>query len=149
MALALDALTWLPAWKIREKIVSGEVSAMEVTEHFLGRIETLDPVLHAFRTVDYKRAREQAKNADAAVRAGEPLGPLHGVPMAVKEHIAVEGLSLWPLGDFERYTAEQDSIAVERLRKAGAVIIGTTDRKLVWIHGSTPIWKASHSIRGT
>src|SRR3546814_14186223 len=41
MALALDALTWLPAWKIREKIVSGEVSAMEVTEHFLGRIETL------------------------------------------------------------------------------------------------------------
>src|SRR3546814_8689273 len=62
MALALDALTWLPAWKIREKIVSGEVSAMEVTEHFLGRIETLDPVLHAFRTVDYKRAREQAKN---------------------------------------------------------------------------------------
>src|SRR3546814_17407930 len=94
MALALDALTWLPAWKIREKIVSGEVSAMEVTKHFLGRIETLDPVLHAFRTVDYKRAREQAKNADAAVRAGEPLGPLHGVPMAVKEHIAVEGLSL-------------------------------------------------------
>src|SRR3546814_2331084 len=75
MALALDALTWLPAWKIREKIVSGEVSAMEVTKHFLGRIETLDPVLHAFRTVDYKRAREQAKNADAAVRAGEPLGP--------------------------------------------------------------------------
>src|SRR3546814_12848149 len=47
MALALDALTWLPAWKIREKIVSGEVSAMEVTKHFLGRIETLDPVLHA------------------------------------------------------------------------------------------------------
>src|SRR3546814_17718482 len=46
--------------------------------------------------------------------------------MAVKEHIAVEGLSLWPLGDFERYTAEQDSIAVERLRKAGAVIIGNT-----------------------
>src|SRR3546814_975463 len=46
--------------------------------------------------------------------------------MAVKEHIAVEGLSLWPLGDFERYTAEQDSTAVERLRKAGAVIIGNT-----------------------
>src|SRR3546814_2067110 len=112
-------------------------------------IETLDPVLHAFRTVDYKRAREQAKNADAAVRAGEPLGPLHGVPMAVKEHIAVEGLSLWPLGDFERYTAEQDSIAVERLRKAGAVISATRSRRLVWIHGSTPIWKASHSIRGT
>src|SRR3546814_19676457 len=72
MALALDALTWLPAWKLREKIVSGEVSAMEVTKHFLGRIETRDPVLHAFRTVDYKRAREQAKNAVAAVRAGAP-----------------------------------------------------------------------------
>src|SRR3546814_19775695 len=98
---------------------------MEVTKHFLGRIETLDPVLHAFRTVDYKRAREQAKNADADVRAGEPLGPLHGVPIAAKEHIACEGLSLWPLGDFERYTAEQDYIEVERLRTAAPVIIAT------------------------
>src|SRR3546814_16337137 len=96
MALALDALTWLPAWKIREKIVSGEVSAMEVTEHFLGRIETLDPVLPAFRTVDYKRAREQAKNADAAVRAGEPLGPLHAAPMAVTDPTPRAGPSPFP-----------------------------------------------------
>src|SRR3546814_13927235 len=110
---------------------------MEGTKHFRGRIETLDPVLHAFRTVDYKREREQAKNADAAVRAGVPLGPLHGVPMAVQEHIAAEGLYLWPLGDFERYTAEQDSIAVDRLRQAGAFIIGHTIQAVglePWLH---------------
>src|SRR3546814_11031621 len=86
MALALDALTWLPAWKIRDKIVSGEVSALEVTKHFLGRIETLHPVLLAFRTVVYKRARDLSKTHVAAVRGGAPVGLLHGEPIHVKEN---------------------------------------------------------------
>src|SRR3546814_9113310 len=57
---------------------------------------------------------------------GRPMGAVPGVTSACKEPMGGEGVSLWPLGDFARYTAEQDSIAVARLRKAGAVIIGNT-----------------------
>jgi Asp-tRNA(Asn)/Glu-tRNA(Gln) amidotransferase A subunit family amidase len=119
-------LTWLPAWRIRDLIATGKISAVEVTEHFLRRIETLNPVLHAFRVVDADAARTQAKACDAAVAAGAALGPLHGVPMAIKELIAVEGMPYWDPFVGARITAERDSLEVERLRGAGAVIVGTT-----------------------
>ena len=75
-------LTWWPAWRIREAIVSGKISALAVTDHFLARIARLDPQLHAFRVVDVAGAREQARAADAALARGETPGPLFGVPMA-------------------------------------------------------------------
>jgi aspartyl-tRNA(Asn)/glutamyl-tRNA(Gln) amidotransferase subunit A len=122
-------LTWLSAWDIRELVASREVSALEVTEHFLGRAEELDPVLHCFRTLDPSGAREQAARADAAIRRGDTLGALHGVPVAVKEHIPVEGLPfLFSLGlpsDETDKRAPRDAPVVRRLRAAGAVIFGT------------------------
>jgi aspartyl-tRNA(Asn)/glutamyl-tRNA(Gln) amidotransferase subunit A len=119
-------LTWLPAWRIRELVATGDVSAVEVTEHFLGRIEELDPVLHAFRAVDVAGARAQARRADAAVRAGDDLGPVHGVPVAVKEHLAVEGVPSHDLLTSDRSPAPRDAVEVERVRAAGAVVVGST-----------------------
>jgi amidase/aspartyl-tRNA(Asn)/glutamyl-tRNA(Gln) amidotransferase subunit A len=118
-----DELTWLPAWQIQELISKREVSCVEVTEHFLGRIEELNPTLHAFEEVDHKGAREQAQHADDAVSAGDPLGDLHGIPTSVKSHIRVEGLHFRQ--GIEDVVSTFDDISVERLRKAGAVIVGT------------------------
>ena len=69
----------MPAWRIREMIAKREVSAIEVTEHFLNRIEELEPKVHAFRAIDYVGAREAAKAADASQARGEPLGALDPV----------------------------------------------------------------------
>ncbi|WP_268761698.1 amidase family protein, partial [Frankia sp. AvcI1] len=118
-----EELTWLPAWRIRELIGKREVSCAEVTEHFLGRIEEFNPTLRAFEQVDRAGAREQARRADRAVAAGEVLGPLHGIPTSVKSHIRVEGLRYVQPGT--DVVSSFDDICVERLRRAGAIIVGT------------------------
>ncbi len=117
-------LTWTPAWRIRELIAEKEGSPVEVVEHFLGRIEEFQPVLQACVHVDPERARLQAKAAEAAVLSGEELGPLHGIPIAVKSHIDIEGVERTPpLG---AGVAPRDDVAVERLRGAGAIVVGHT-----------------------
>src|ERR1700742_42047 len=118
-------LTWLPAWRIRELIGERAVSPVEVAEHFLARIDSLDPTLNAFRWVDREGAGVQAQAAEAASKRGERLGPLHGIPIAVKEQIRLKGVVLMPtMPNAAPSTA--DDILVERLRKAGAIIVGTT-----------------------
>ncbi|MFI5054168.1 MAG: amidase, partial [Acidimicrobiia bacterium] len=124
-----DELTWQAAWQIRELIGKGEVSPVEVVDHFLGRIEDLDPKLKTMAHVDAVGAREQARRAEDAVRRGDELGPLHGVPTAVKEHIAVGGMPLMPAlygpGMHTPPIANHDNLGIERLRRAGAIIVGT------------------------
>lgn len=120
-----EELTWAPAWHIRELVGAREVSAVEVADHFLDRIEQCESVLQAFSNVDPDRVRLQAKAAEAAVLAGKDLGPLHGVPMAVKSHIDIEGLPR-PGFVFWHGVAQHDDLTVERLRAAGAVIVGHT-----------------------
>ncbi len=118
-------LTWLPAWRIRELVQSRECSPVEVVEHFLERIEKLQPRLHGFRTLDAEGARRQAKLAEAAVMRGDTLGPLHGVPVAIKQILAIKGLPWVDMGR-DVGIAVRDSVEVERLRSAGAMIIGAT-----------------------
>jgi Asp-tRNA(Asn)/Glu-tRNA(Gln) amidotransferase A subunit family amidase len=118
-----DELTWLPAWRITELIGKREVSCAEVTDHFLGRIEEFNPTLHAFEEVDVAGAKEQAKRADKAVSDGEELGALHGIPTSVKSHIHVEGLRY--VQGTQNDVSSFDDICVERMRKAGAIIVGT------------------------
>jgi Asp-tRNA(Asn)/Glu-tRNA(Gln) amidotransferase A subunit family amidase len=117
-------LTWLPAWQIRDLIGKREVSPVEITEHFLSRIEELDGRLQSFAALDVAGARAQAKAAEAAVRRGDRLGSLHGIPVSVKEHIAVAGLPVMDL-NMHKHVATADDIGVERLRRAGAIVFGT------------------------
>jgi aspartyl-tRNA(Asn)/glutamyl-tRNA(Gln) amidotransferase subunit A len=119
-------LTWMPAHEIRDLIAKGEVSPVEVTEHFLGRIEELEPKLHAFQVVDTQAAREQAKAAEKAVQGGGELGLLHGIPVSIKDHLSVKGLPFFDMAS-QRHMPEaaRDDIQIERLRAAGAVIVGT------------------------
>jgi Asp-tRNA(Asn)/Glu-tRNA(Gln) amidotransferase A subunit family amidase len=119
-----DDLTWEPAWRLRERIGAKEISPSEVTEHFLGRIEEHDGTLKAFRVLDADAAREQAVRADKAVLSGDELGALHGIPVSVKEHVAVAGFPLLGTGYPEKVST-RDNLGVGRLRAAGAVVFGT------------------------
>jgi aspartyl-tRNA(Asn)/glutamyl-tRNA(Gln) amidotransferase subunit A len=120
-----NELTWLPAWRIRELIGKGEVSPVEVTDHFLSRIEEYDSKLKSFAFVDWKGAREQAKRAEKAVANGEELGLLHGIPVSVKDHLQIRGEPYYSMNVHRRLEAAPwDDIQVERLRNAGAIIFG-------------------------
>jgi Asp-tRNA(Asn)/Glu-tRNA(Gln) amidotransferase A subunit family amidase len=121
-----DDLTWMPAWQLREMMAKREVSPVEVTEHFLGRIEEHDGKLHSFAHVDHAGAREQAARAEQAVLASEELGLLHGIPVSVKGHIFVKDLPTFDMGSLQNIpAAPRDDVQVERFRAAGAVIVGT------------------------
>jgi Asp-tRNA(Asn)/Glu-tRNA(Gln) amidotransferase A subunit family amidase len=126
--VADDSLTWLAAWELRELMVAREVSPVEVTRHFLDRIASLDPALHAFITVSAERALADAKAREAQLMAGEPLGQLFGVPVSVKDlywtaGVRTTGGSLL----YADHVPSEDAICVARARRAGAVLIGKTN----------------------
>ena len=121
-------LMFLPAHKQRQMIVDREVSSVEMTEASLRRIADLEPQLHAFITLDEEGARAAAKEADAKLAAGTKPGVLQGVPIAVKDLEVTKNLRT-TLGSslFEDWVPNYDSVAVERLRNTGAVILGKTN----------------------
>lgn len=125
-----DDLTWFPAWRIRAAVAAKKLSPVQVVDHFLGRIEKLQPQLHAFRQTDEEAAREQARRLEDAVMRGEPLGPLHGVPVGTKQVLPIRGLEYSDMGR-GMVVAERDAVEIERLRAAGAVIVGPTVAGLV------------------
>jgi len=121
-------LMFLPAHKQRQMIVDREVSSVEMTEASLRRIADLEPQLHAFITLDEEGALAAAKEADAQLAAGTTPGVLQGVPIAVKDLEVTKNLRT-TLGSslFEHWVPNYDSVAVERLRNTGAVILGKTN----------------------
>lgn len=104
---------------------SGTLSAVEVTQHTLDRIERLDPRLHAFAFVRNDDAMRDAEDADARRSRGESLGPLHGVPVAVKDLCAMAGTPTRAGGFFSTgFSSTDTATVVTRLQDAGAIIIG-------------------------
>ena len=116
------------AIELRDAIADGSVSAATVCRAFLERIASVDGVLNAFRTVDAARAVEQAQRVDRRRAAGDALGPLAGVPVALKDNLSVRGMRTTASSRIlEHYIAPYTATAVERLTGAGAVIIGKTN----------------------
>ena len=108
-------------------IATGELSASDLLEASLARIEALDPLLNAFTVVLADRARAEARARDEAQQRGEALGPLHGVPVAIKEENDVAGAVTTFGGSANRTPALRDGHVTRRLREAGAVIVGKTN----------------------
>jgi Asp-tRNA(Asn)/Glu-tRNA(Gln) amidotransferase A subunit family amidase len=121
-------LTLLSAVDMRRHIHAKKISPVELAEAHLAKIERLNPKLNAFVQVDPGRVRQQAKEAELAVTSGNDLGPLHGVPISIKSSIEVMGMKC-EAGTRLRagFVAKSDAPLVERLRKAGAVILGVTN----------------------
>jgi amidase len=106
----------------------GQVSSRELTELVLARIDAANPDLNAVVEVRQEQALREAAAADEAVARGEPVGPLHGVPMTIKEAFNVAGLhTTWGNPEFREFVADQDATVVRRLRQAGAVVVGKTN----------------------
>ena len=114
------------ALDIARAVASGETSAVAVVEATLARIATLNPLLNAFTAVTAARARKRAAALDARRAAGDRLGPLAGVPFAVKNLFDVAGLSTRAGSRInrERPPAEKDAPLIARLEAAGAVLVG-------------------------
>ncbi|MBI4220743.1 MAG: amidase, partial [Chloroflexi bacterium] len=129
MTAASDAeLAFKPAFELRQLIATKQVSPVELTEFCLRRIEALNPKLNAFITVAADQALDDARGAEAAVTRGASLGPLHGVPVSVKDLEPVKGIRC-TRGSlvFKDTIADRDEIAISRLRAAGAMVIGKTN----------------------
>lgn len=119
---------WLPAWQLRDQIVSGARSPVEVVGAALDRIAALDDRLHGFITVAADAALAEARAREQALAAGQPPGPLFGVPVSVKDLYWTKGMTT-TAGSlvYRDFVPEHDAVHVARLRAAGAVIIGKTN----------------------
>jgi len=117
---------WSSAADIAAAVAAGKISATAVTETALGTIRERDPLLNSFTTVTEQRALARAQAIDAARASGETLGPLAGVPFAVKNLFDVEGLPTRAGSKINRELspAPRDATLIERLEAAGAVLVG-------------------------
>lgn len=109
------------------RLRAGSVTSVELTQAALDSIERLNPRLNAFVQVDACVALAQARKADALLAQGLDLGPLHGMPVAVKDNIdTFDYITTYGSAHFEGFQPDRDALCVQRVREAGAVIIGKT-----------------------
>src|SRR2546425_839751 len=121
-------LIWKSAIEISGLVRAKKLSPIEVTDAVLSRIDAINPVLNAFCVVAAEQARAAAREAEIAVTKGEPLGPLHGVPVSIKDVLFTRGLTTTGGSRlFADHVPDEDAIAVARLRAAGALVLGKTN----------------------
>ena len=124
----MSHLAFLSARELAAKIRAKEISSLELTEHFINRIEQLDDAINAVVVRDFDRAMAAASKADKQLAAGDIAGPLHGVPVTVKEAFNIAGLATtWGIPSLKDNIAGADAEVVKRLKQAGAVLMGKTN----------------------
>ncbi|MCL6451511.1 MAG: Asp-tRNA(Asn)/Glu-tRNA(Gln) amidotransferase subunit GatA [Acetobacteraceae bacterium] len=123
-----EGLWYLPAYVLAARVARREVSAAEVAEVHLRRLERLEPLLQAFITTTPEAALEAARRVDLALGRGDPVGPLAGVPAAVKDNLCTLGVRTTAGSRIlERFVPPYESTATARLWRAGAVPLGKTN----------------------
>ncbi len=122
------SLNELTAHELSARMDAGEISSREITTDVLEAIDKTDPTINAFISVDPEQALERAESIDRRRAAGARLGPLAGIPLAIKDVICVEG-GRTTCGSriLENFVAPYDSTVVARLRRADAVLVGKTN----------------------
>lgn len=131
------------AAELARRIRARELSAAEVVDAYIARIEEVNPRLNAVVVPLFDQARAEAKAADEALARGEPVGPLHGVPITIKECHHVKGTcSTAGLLSQRGHRAERDGLMVERLRQAGAIVLGKTNvpQFMLYLEADNPVY---------
>src|SRR5690242_9886716 len=138
-------LPFRSALALAAEIKAKRIGCRELLELYLRRVERYNGALNAIVVLDAERARRRADAADAALARGETWGPLHGVPMTIKESYDVEGLpTTWGAPEFKDYRAPRNALVVDRMLKAGVVLFGKTNVPLF-----LGDWQSYNEIYGT
>jgi amidase len=141
-------LCFTPATELAALLRGRSVSAREVLDAHLDRIDRVNPEVNAIVTLDVDGARAAADAADAALAAGEPVGPLHGLPVAHKDTHATAGMrTTWGSPLFSKAVPARDELIVARLRAAGAVRVGKTNvpEFAAGSHTFNPVFGVTHN----
>ena len=142
MSLALPFQT---AKQLATAIRKKKIGCVEILDLYLERVEAYNPQLNAIIATDIDGARKRAKAADKAIKNGDKLGPLHGVPMTVKESYDVAGLpTTWGNPAFKDTVAEKNSVPVQRLVDAGVTLFGKTNVPL-----NLADWQSYNEVYGS
>ncbi len=121
-------LHYLPAHVLAEKIKNKEISSLELTQHYIERIEKYDGDINSVIVKTFDEAILAATEADEAILKKQELNILHGVPMTIKESYNIEGQNTtWGIPDFKGNIAKEDGLAVKRFKKSGAHFLGKTN----------------------
>ena len=141
----MSELAYLSAYELASRIQNKEIGCLEILEHFLDRVERYNASLNAIIEMDAARARVRAKEADAALANGDIWGPLHGVPMTIKEAFGVSGMHMtWGDPTLANHVPDKNAIVVDRLMDAGVTLFGTTNVPL-WLMD----WQTYNTMYGT
>src|SRR5450755_2969162 len=139
-----DRLDYQSTTELVRALAARRISAVELLERAIARIEYYNPAINAVVVRDYVRARAAAIAADAALAKGERR-PLLGIPMTVKESFNVAGLPItWGIPMFQYWRPNEDAVAVARLKAAGAIIIGKTN-----VPFALSDWQSYNDVYGT
>lgn len=122
-----DDLAFVPATELAARIRSRALSPVELMRATLDRIERSQPVLNAFITIAADQALHAARVAETAIMRGDAVGPLHGLPLAVKDLVPTAGIrTTWGSLIFKDHVPDTDAVVVARLKAAGAIVVGKT-----------------------
>ena len=151
-----DDLAFYTVRQLGELLRTRQVTSEELTSFFLTRLKKYDPQLHCVITLTEDLALQQARAADAEIKAGKYRGPLHGVPFGVKDLFSARGYkTTWGSVPYKEQVLNEDAAVVERLRAAGAVLVakltlGELAQGDVWFGGKTRTpWDVSKGSSGS
>jgi aspartyl-tRNA(Asn)/glutamyl-tRNA(Gln) amidotransferase subunit A len=145
--MPVEDISFLPLSELAKRIESKKLSPVEVTQHFLDRSEKLGPRFNAYAQLTPEIALDQARAAEKEIRRGHYRGPLHGIPYAAKDLLAVKGIpTTWGAKPYANQVFDYDAAVIEHLNRVGAVMLGKAS--MIELAGGMGYRFASASLQG-
>jgi len=145
--MPVEDISFLPLTELAKRIESKKLSPVEVTQHFLDRSEKLGPRFNAYARLTPEIALDQARAAEKEIRRGHYRGPLHGIPYAAKDLLAVKGIpATWGAKPYANQVFDYDAAVIEHLNRVGAVMLGKAS--MIELAGGMGYRFASASLQG-
>ena len=142
-----EAILYSPVTDLAKKIQSKQLSPVELTESYIARSEALGPKLNAWARLTPNLALEQAQAAEKEIHRGHYRGPLHGIPYAAKDLLAVKGIpTTWGAKPFADQVFDYNATIIDHLRNVGAIFLGKA--AMIELAGGMGYMYASASLQG-